>query len=50
MNLKKNISSLVLPHNKHTAGMASVVVAPPAEVLLPMNMHSGPGYGAAGRI
>lgn len=41
MNLKKNISSLVLPHNKHTAGMASVVVAPPAEVLLPMNMHSG---------
>lgn len=41
MNLKKNISSLKLPHYKATAGMESVRVAPPKEVLLPMNMHSG---------
>ena len=41
MNLKKNISSLKLPHYKATAGMESVRIAPPKEVLLPMNMHSG---------
>ena len=41
MNLKKNISYLKLPHYKATAGMESVRVAPPKEVLLPMNMHSG---------
>lgn len=41
MNLKKNISTLVVPHHKNTAGMAAVSVAPPNEVLLPMNMHSG---------
>ena len=41
MSLKKNISSLKLPHYKATAGMESVRVAPPKEVLLPMNMHSG---------
>lgn len=41
MNLKKSISSLRLPHYKDTAGMAAVRVAPPDEVLLPMNMHSG---------
>ena len=39
MNLKKNISSLKLPHYKATAGMESVRVAPPKEVLLPMNMQ-----------
>lgn len=41
MNLKKNISSLKLPHHKNTAGMESVHVSPPKEVLLPMTMHSG---------
>ncbi len=41
MNFKKSISSLKLPHYKSTAAKASVPVAPPAEVLLPMNMHSG---------
>lgn len=41
MNLRKNISALKLPHNKNTAGLHSVRVAPPDEVLLPMNMHSG---------
>lgn len=41
MNLKKNISILKLPHLKKTAGMNSVRISPPKEVLLPMNMHSG---------
>ena len=41
MNIRKNISTLHLPHNKHTAGVSSVRVAPPAEVLLPLSMHSG---------
>ncbi len=41
MSLKKNISSLKLPHTKSTAGMQSVAITPPKEVLLPMNMHSG---------
>ena len=41
MNFKKSISSLKLPHYKSTAAKASVPVAPPSEVLLPMNMHSG---------
>lgn len=41
MNLRKNISALKVPHNKNTAGMHSVRVTPPEEVLLPMNMHSG---------
>ena len=47
MNLKKNISTLKLPHYKQTAPMPSVRIAPPPEVLLPMNMHSG---GAAAPI
>ena len=41
MSLKRTISSLKLPHYKGTAGMAAVRMAVPAEVLLPMNMHSG---------
>ena len=41
MNFKKSISSLKLPHYKSTANKASVKIAPPEEVLLPMNMHSG---------
>ena len=41
MNLKKNNSILKLPHLKKTAGMNSVRISPPKEVLLPMNMHSG---------
>lgn len=41
MNLKKNISALKLPHYKSTAGKDSVLISPPKEVLLPMNMHPG---------
>ncbi len=39
--MKKNISSLHVPHNKHTAGCEPVRIAIPREVVLPMNMHSG---------
>ena len=39
--MRKNISTLKLHHNKHTAGVAAVSIAPPEEVLLPMTMHSG---------
>ncbi len=38
---RKNISSLHVPHNKHTAGFVPVRIPTPPEVLLPMNMHSG---------
>ena len=38
---KKNISSLHLPHNKHTAACVPVRIAAPKEVLIPMDMHSG---------
>ena len=41
MNFRKNISTLKVHHNKHTAGVESVRIAPPKEVLLPMTMHSG---------
>lgn len=41
MNLKKGISSLKLPHLKGTSGSHSAAIAPPKEVLLPMNMHPG---------
>jgi len=41
MNIRKNISTLHLPHNKHTAGVPSVRIAPPQEVILPLSMHSG---------
>ena len=41
MKFKKEISSLHVPHNKHTAGCIPERIAPPAEVILPMNMHSG---------
>ncbi len=39
--MKKDISSLHVPHNKHTAACEPVRIATPAEVVLPMNMHSG---------
>ena len=39
--LKKEISSLHVPHNKHTAGCEPVRIDLPHEVVLPMNMHSG---------
>ncbi len=39
--MKKDISSLHLPHNKNTAGCTPVRIAVPDEVILPMNMHSG---------
>ena len=41
MLFKRNISSLHVPHNKHTAGCVPVRVDTPAEVVLPMNMHLG---------
>ncbi len=41
MHFRKNISTLKLHHNKHTAGSAAIRIAPPKEVLLPMTMHSG---------
>ena len=41
MIFKKNISSLHVPHNKHTDACHPVRIATPAEVILPMNMHSG---------
>ncbi len=37
----KNISSLHVPHNKHTDKLDPVRIAIPTEVVLPMNMHSG---------
>lgn len=37
----KNISSLHVPHNKHTDGLTPVRIQTPKEVVLPMNMHSG---------
>ena len=39
--MRKNISTLKLPHYKGTAGCAAVRMPVPKEVLLPMNMHSG---------
>lgn len=39
--MKKDISSLHVPHNKHTAGCIPVRIDAPAEIVLPMNMHSG---------
>ncbi len=39
--MKKNISTLKLPHYKSTASCQAVRMAVPKEVLLPMNMHSG---------
>ena len=39
--MKKDISSLHVPHNKHTAACVPVRIETPAEVVLPMNMHSG---------
>ncbi len=39
--MKKDISSLHVPHNKHTAECVPVRIETPREVILPMNMHSG---------
>lgn len=39
--MSKSISSLKLPHYKGTAGISTVPIAPPPEVLIPMNMHPG---------
>lgn len=41
MSIRKNVSKLKLPHNKHTAEMHSIIALPPKEVWLPMSMHSG---------
>ena len=37
---RKNISSLHIPHNKNTAGLFPTRIAPPKEVILPMNITS----------
>ena len=39
--MKKDISSLHVPHNKHTAECVPVRIEIPAEIVLPMNMHMG---------
>ena len=39
--MKKDISSLHVPHNKHTAACVPMRIETPTEVILPMNMHSG---------
>ncbi len=39
--MRKDISSLHVPHNKHTAECVPVRIETPKEVVLPMNMHSG---------
>ena len=39
--MKKDISSLHVPHNKNTAACVPQRIETPAEVILPMNMHSG---------
>lgn len=41
MSIRRNVSKLKLPHNKHTAQLHSIVALPPKEVYLPLNMHSG---------
>lgn len=41
MILKKKLSAIKVPHHKNTANAASVRIAPPKEVILPMTMHSG---------
>ena len=38
--MKKDISSLHVPHNKNTAGLVPVRIETPAEVVLPMNITS----------
>ena len=39
--MKKDISSLHVPHNKNTAACVPVRIETPKKVVLPMNMHSG---------
>ena len=39
--MKRDISSLHVPHNKNTAACVPVAIEIPKEVILPMNMHSG---------
>ncbi|MEE0969984.1 MAG: RnfABCDGE type electron transport complex subunit C [Clostridia bacterium] len=39
--MRKDISSLHVPHNKNTAECTPVRIETPKEVVLPMNMHSG---------
>lgn len=39
--MKKDISSLHVPHNKNTAACEPIRIETPREVVLPMNMHSG---------
>ncbi len=41
MFFKQKVSAIHVPHHKNTAECASVTAAPPAEVAIPMAMHSG---------
>ena len=46
MIFKKDISSLHVPHNKHTAACVPVRIDTPAQVILPMVAHQHSGYVA----
>lgn len=39
--MKRDVSKVHLPHNKHTSDCASKVCLPPSEVFIPLKMHSG---------
>lgn len=41
MFFKQKVNAIHVPHNKNTANCASVQLPPPAEVAVPMSMHSG---------
>ena len=41
MAFRKRLQAVHVPHHKNTAGMKAEPIAPPKEVLLPMNMHMG---------
>ena len=48
--MRKDRSSLHLPHNKHTAGCAPVRLEGVREAVLPMKMHSGYDAGTVAQV
>ena len=40
-SLKRSAKGAAVPHEKGTAGMATVKMATPAHVIIPMSMHIG---------
>lgn len=40
-SLKRSAKGAAVPHEKGTAGMATVTMATPAHVIIPMSMHIG---------